>query len=504
VIRFYLDTDDDFDVAHGLDISEEIISWESRRAADGISRAETDGILAATVRRGRALASWWRAGRLLEARVDDDVFFRGFLLDAIGAGDGQTRIRAATWLQHLSWRGRTPGVVGLSAIDALRSVVNAAADGFPGASRPSAALIEQTFAERRPRRLYWGATDRPLFWGDASKPLYWRYAPDEFTGVYEYLRLGDTDVLGDRTLFGPPPPAVAGESAAVVDRLTAVEYSIENYEYGLYRDEVAVLAAGEIGWVFSGGEDDIAFIGRAKSAAPPGEPMAVSQAVYGRYAYAWQVGEDAVGQVVGRQPDVQESRGVIYRQENVIAAPGVSSWNVSVRDRGRPVEVAGDLRVDFPMISGVSIGASAAFGDLLIQVFNNSGGSMTIDWIEVSGTSRVYQGGLYGSAVTGRYGGRSVELRGVFGGAAGLSAALDYWSAVLGPGGLELRSVTLDGRRFRDAWRGELGGLLRADALAREGMDGGPDLYWIVGVRGSGAPEVLTITYDLMRYEEGS
>lgn len=504
MIRFYLDTDDDFEVGHGLDISEEIIDWESRRRADRISRAETDGMLGFKVRRGRASPDWWRVGRLIEARVDDFVFFRGFVLDAASIGKGMTRVRALTWLQYLRWRGRTPAVVGLAVIDAVREVINAAADGFPGASHPSARLIEQVFGGIRPRRLYWRLSDAPLYWRTRDNPLYWRVGPAPEPDAYHYGRVGLTDTVGDTTLVGPPQPAVAGASSGIVDRLTAVEYAIENFEYGLYEDEIAALAAGELGWIFSGGGNDIDSVGRVASAAPAGRPMPVTTAIYGRYGYEWQVAADAVGQVVGRQPDVQESQGLLYRQENVAAPAGVSSWNVALRDRGRPAEATDDLTADWPMTDGVSVGVSAAFGDLLIEVFNETGAPVVIDWIEVSGTSRVYQGGVYDSRVTGRFGGLSVALRAVFGGAAGLTEALDYWSAVLGEGGIELASVTLDGRRFASAWSGQIGGLLDSDALRREGIRDGATRYWIVGVRGRGEPKAIEVTYELMRYEAGS
>lgn len=504
MLRFYLDSDDDFDVVHGLDISEEIISWETDRRADRVSRAESHGSLELVLRRGRSLASWWREGRLIEGRVGDLVFFRGFVLDAVGIGNGQTRIRALTWLQHLRWRGRNSDVVGLSVIDALRAVVDEAANGCPGPARPSAALIEAVFGVTRPRRLYWRGTDRPLYWGSLDKPLYWRIGPGPDPSTYHYGLVGDTDVVRGTTVVGPPVPEVVGQSEALVDRFTAIEYQLENYEYGLYEDEVAVLASGEIGWIFSGGHPDIVCIGRSVSAAPSGAPFEVSEAIYGRYGYEWQVAEGAIGQVVGRQPDIQETSGLLYRQENVSCPVGVSSWNVVLSNRGRPTEAAGDLIAEWPMMDGLSVGVSASFGDLLIEVFNDTGAAVVLEYIEVSGDSRVYQGGAYDSRVSGRYGGRSVELRGVFGGAAGLAAALDYWGAVLAPSGLEVRSVTLDGRRFAQAWGGQIGDLLRTDALQREGLAGDLSSYWIVGVRGRGDAAEVNVTYELMRYVEAS
>ena len=500
MIRFYLDTDDDFDVLQGLDITEEIVSWETRRAADEISRAETDGLLIATLRRGRALPGWWRVGRLIEGRVGDFVFFRGFMQQAVGLGNGMVQVRALTWLRYMRWRGRTPMVVGLEVIDAIREVVRAAADGLPGADRPSAALIESVFGETRPRRLHWRGTDRPVYWRSADDPVYWRVGPAPDPDTYHYGRVGDTDTVGDTTLVGPPLPLVIGESVGVVDRLSAVEYAIENYEYGLYEDEISVLAASEIGWVFSGGGSDIVCVGRAKSIAPPDAAFEVTAAIYGRYDYAWHVGQDAIGQVVGRRPDVQLTSGVVYRQDNVIAPPGVSSWHVAVRDRGRPAEATGVLVADWPMIDDVSVKASALAGEVLIEVFNNTGADVVLDWIEVSGNMRVYQGGVYESRVSGRYGGRSIELGGVFGGAAGLAYSLNYWATVVAGGGAELASVTLDGRRFGSAWLGQIGGLLEADALGRQGVTDGPDTYWITGIRGRGEAAAVEITYELMRY----
>ena len=503
MIRWFLDLDDDFDVSAGLDISDEVLDWSTDRAADGISRAETRGILRMSLRRGRSLLGWWREGRLIEGRVGDFVFFRGFVRDAVGAGNGGTRVRALTWLRYMAWRGRTPDVVGLGTVDALRAVVEAAAAGLPGARIPSPAVVEHLHDDFVGRRLYWRGTDRPLYWRDISKPLYWRHGPIG-GGRFSYGRVGDTDTISDRLLVGPPPPAVVGESVAVVDRLTAVEYNIENYEYGRYIDEIAVLAGGERGWIFSGGANDIDCVGRAGSAVPAGTIFEASGAVFGRYEYAWGVGDGAIAQVIGRLPDVQESEGVLYRQENVFAPVGVSSWRVPVRDRGRPAEATGVLTADWPMSDGISVGASALAGDILVQVFNNSGADARLDWIEVSGMSRVYQGGAYGDVVTGRYGGESVELQGVFGGAAGLEAALDYWSVVLAEGGPELSSITLDGRRFEAAWGGQIGDLLRSDALQREGVVDGATDYWIVGVRGAGRPEAISVTYELMRYVDGS
>ena len=122
----------------------------------------------------------------------------------------------------------------------------------------------------------------------------------------------------------------------------------------------------------------------------------------------------------------------------------------------------------------------------------------------MSGRSRVYQGGEYGEVSTGRYGGRVVELPGVFGGSSGLTEALDYWAAVGSLGGLELRSVTLDGRRFAGAWGGQLGGILRSDALTRQGSTDGPELYWITGIVGEATPLATRVTYELMRYVDGS
>jgi hypothetical protein len=504
MIRFYLDSDDDFDVEHGLDITDEIISWETQRAADRISRAETEGNLVAVLRRGRATASWWRVGRLLEARVDDFVFFRGFLLDATGTGNGKTRIRALTWIQHLHWRGRNAMVVGLNVIDAVREVINAAANGLPGATHPSARLIESIFGETRPRRLFWRLSDAPLFWRTPQNPLYWRVGPAPDPDAYHYGRVGARDVVGNLTLAGPPQPAVAGTSNAVVDRLTAIEYAIENYEFGLFHDELAALAGGERGWLFSGSSNDIDCLGRANSASPTEDPMTITTEIYGRYAYAWSLGNDAIGQIIGREPDVQESEGILYRQDNVRVAEGVSSWTVPLRNRGRPAEASGDFTINWPMKDGLSVNASAAFGDLLIEVFNETGGATSIDWIEVSGTARVYQGGIYQTQTTGRYGGRSIELSAVFGGSDELISALDYWTSILGVEGVELASVTLDGRRFASAWLGQIGGLADIDALQREGLSEGPTRYWIVGVHAHGDPKILEIRYDLMRYARGN
>lgn len=502
MIRFFLDTDDDFDVSAGLDISEEILNWSTVRQADRIHRAETEGMLEATLRFGRSLPGWWREGRLIEGRVGDFVFFRGFILDAAGAGFGQTKIRAMTWAGYLAWRGSTPDVVGLTTIEALRTVFKAAAAGLPGALVPSGALIERIHDEVVGRRLYWRDTHKPLYWRSEDKPLYWRHGP--IVGVYAYGFVGDTDTVGNTLLVGPPRPAVVGDSAATVDRLTAVEYDIENYEYGRYLDEMQVLAAGERGWIFSGGGNDVDCLGRVESAAPSGAVFEVMQADFGRFEYEWHVGAGAIGQVAGRAPDLQPVTGVIYRQENVFVPAGVSSWRIALRDRGRPAEAVGGMAASWSEVGDLSVAASALAGDLLIEVFNNTGAGLTLGWIEVSGRLNVYQGGEYADRVSGRYGGSSVELRGVFGGAAGLSQALDYWGLVTAQGGPELRSVTLDGRRFSGAWGGQIGGLLRSDALAREGASDGATDYWIVGVRGAGAAQGVSVTYDLMRYVEGT
>lgn len=529
MIRFYLDTDDDFDVSYGLDITEEIEVWRTDRAVNRLSRAESQGHFQATLRHGRSLATWWREGRLIEGRVGDAVFFRGFITEAIGQGYGKTLIQARTWLQFMEWRGQTPNVVGLSALEALRSVVLEAAAGLPGAWRPSAALIERVFGGQRPDRLYWGGSDRPLFWRDRSRPFYWRRGPlsshslrwrasskplawrsadrvifwrsaPENVGVFSYGYVGDMDMVSENTLTGPPAPLVGGDAQSVVDRLSAVEYTIENFEYGRFIDEVSVLASIERGWLYSGGATDIAFIGRAASAAPAGAAMSVTRDLFGRYEYEWHVGENAIAQVVGRIPDVQIQDDVIYRQVDVFVVQGASSWRVSVRDRGRPAEVSGALNVIWSAASGISVAASPLAGDLLLEVFNNSGADARLDWIEVSGQLRVYQGGEYGDRVTGRYGGRSIELAGVAGGQAGLDAALDYWGVVGSLGGAEVRTVTLDGRRFERAWSGEIGALMRTDALEAEGIEGGADMYWIVGVRGRGNPASVTVEYELMRY----
>lgn len=498
MIRFFIDTDDDFDVGASLEITDEIEMWRSVRAVDRVSRAESEGEFEATLRHGRAVAAWWRVGRLLEGRVGAFVFFRGFITEVIGQGYGKTFLRARTWLQFMLWRGRTPDVVGLVAIEAVRSVVREASPGLPGARRPSAALVESLFGVNVGRRLYWRSGDRPLYWRSADKPLYWRHGPGGLT--YAYGHVGDTDTVGAGLLCGPPAPAVAGAAATVIDRLTAVEYAIENYEYGRLLDEIAVLASIERGWLYSGGGVDIAFVSGAESAAPAEAAKVVSRGIFGRYAYQWHVGENAIAQVVGRVPDVQLKSGVVYRLDDVALLPGVSSWRVPVRDSGRPAEVAGELVVEWSELDGVSAAASGAAGDLLLEVFNNTGAGVTLGWIEVSGSLRVYQGGEYGERVTGRYGGSSIELAGVGGGQAGLNAALGYWGTVGAQGGAEALSVTLDGRRFAEAWGGELGTLLRTDALEAEGIVGGPDMYWIVGVRGEGSPEALTVQYDLMRF----
>lgn len=497
MIRFYLDTDDDFDLASGLDFTEEVIGWDSRRRVDKVSRAETDGLLVLTIRRGRALATWWSVGRMLEGRVGDFVFFRGFMLDAVGLANGQTRARFMTWLGFLRWRGQTPDVVGLSVIDAVRAVLSRASAGLPGARRPSGAIIEHLHGETQGRRVYWRDTDRPVSKGSVNKPVYWRHGPSE--GAYSFCYVGETDMVGERLLVGPLPPQVEGESVAVVERLTSVEYNLENYEYGEFIDEIATLASGERGWIFSGGGHDVDCIGRDGSAAPDTPVMEVMGAVFGRFEYEWQIGEDAIGQVVGREPDVQVSTGVLYRQERAVVPAGVSSWRVVLRDRGRPAEATGDLTATWSAAEGVSVAASSVGGDLLLEVFNENAAQAVIDWIQVSGRSRVYQGGEYGEVSTGRYGGRSVELPGVFGGSDGLDAALDYWAAVGSQGGLELRTVTLDGR-LDGAWGGQLGGLLRSDALTRQGATGAPDRYWITGVLGEASPRGIRVTYELMRY----
>lgn len=502
MIRWFLDTDDDFDVSAGLDISEEILSWSTVRQADRVHRAETDGMLEATLRFGRAALSWWREGRLIEGRVGAFVFFRGFILDAVGAGFGQTKIRALTWAGYLAWRGSTPDVVGLTTIEALRAVFKAAAAGLPGARRPSGAIVESIHGVVVGRRLFWRDTHKPLYWRDSTRPLYWRYGP--IAGAYAYGYVGDTDTVGDTLLVGPPRPAVVGTSVATVDRLTAVEYAIENFEYGRYLDELQVLASGERGWIFSGGGNDVDCMGRSESAAPTGDVFLAMQSTFGRFEYEWHVGGGAIGQVAGRAPDLQPVVGVIYRQENVFIPAGVSSWRVVLRDRGRPAEAVGGMSASWPEVGDLSIAASALSGDLLIEVFNNTGAALRLGWIEVSGQLNVYQGGEYGDRVTGRYGGESVELRGVFGGSEGLGQALDYWGVVAAEGGPELRSVSLDGRRFAAAWGGQIGGLLRSDALAREGITGGATDYWIVGVRGRGEASGVTVTYDLMRYVDGS
>lgn len=502
MIRFYLDTDDDFDLASGLDFTEEVIAWDSRRRVDKVSRAEVDGLLSMTIRRGRALATWWRVGRMLEGRVGDFVFFRGFMLDAVGLANGKTRARFMTWLGFLRWRGQTPDVVGLSVIDAVRAVLSRASVGLPGARIPSGAVIEDIHDEVVGRRLYWRDTDAPLFWRGSDRPLYWRRGPT--VGVYSFCYVGETDTVGDRLLVGPLQPQVVGESVAVVGRLTSIEYNLENYEYGEFIDEIAALASGERGWIFSGGGNDVDCIGRDGSAAPDMPVFEVMGADFGRFEYEWQVGEDAIGQVVGREPDVQESSGVLYRQERVSAQAGLSSWRVALRDRGRPAEAAGELQAAWAQTEDVSVAVSSSGGDIQLEVFNATGGVAVIDWIEVTGRSRVYQGGEYGEVSTGRYGGRSVELPGVFGGSAGLTDALDYWVAVGARGGLELRSVTLDGRRFAGAWGGQLGGLLRSDALTREGAADGPQSYWITGIVGEATPQETRVRYELMRYVEGS
>ena len=71
-------------------------------------------------------------------------------------------------------------------------------------------------------------------------------------------------------------------------------------------------------------------------------------------------------------------------------------------------------------------------------------------------------------------------------------------------GGLELRSVTLDGRRYADAWSGQLDGVLRSDALTREGVTEEPERYWITGVLGDASPQGTRVSYELMRYVDGS
>jgi len=499
VIRFYLDTDDDFDVSVTLDITDEIVSWETSRAVDRFSRAESEGRAEFLLRRGRARASWWRVGRLIEGRAGEHVVFRGFIIEARGSAFGRVVVQARTWLQFMAWRGRTPDVVGLGASDGLRRIVSEAAAGLPGARVPSAAVLEAAHDLDPARRLFWISGDRPLEWVSSERPLYWITGPE--TGVtYAYGRVGDSDTVGDGLLVGPPQPEVVGDAATVIDRLTAVEYAIENYEYGRYLDELSVLASIERGFLYSGGESDIAFQARAESAAPSGAAMEVTGARFGRYEYEWRVGSAAAAQFVGRLPDVQASEGLIYRQEDLIAPPGASSWRVVVRDRGRPAEATGALVVEMAQTAGVSALASSVAGDLLLEVFNSTGAAAQVDWLEVTGNLRVYQGGAYGDRVTGRYGGASVELVGVGGGEAGLNDALEYWSVVGAEGGPEVATVRLDGRRYADVWGGELGGLLRTDALDREGITGGAELYWIVGARGLGDPATVTVEYELMRY----
>lgn len=495
MIRWYLDTDDDFDVSAGLDITSEIISWRTRRAVHPIDRHEIAGRLEATIRRGRANLNWWREGRLIEGRVHDCVFFRGYLRSADGVGYGETAIEALSWLQFLFWRGENPQVVGESVIDALRRVLDAAAAGLPGARQPSGTVIEAAQGAIVGRRLYWRFSDQPLSWRLPARPLYWRRGPAPVD--YQYGRVGDTDTVGEGLLVGPALPAVDGSSTSIVNRLTAVEYSIENHEYGRYIDEIAVLASGERGWIFSGSAPDIRCLGRVESETPASAPLLVMSADYGRYAYTWRIASNAVSQVVGREADVQQSTGVIYRQENITVPAGVSSWRVPLRNRGRPAEATGVLIAAWADQSDINVAASALGGDLLLEVFNNTGSSTRIEWIEVSGNTRVYQGGAYEDRVTGRYGGDSVELRGVFD---GVDNAVAYWGQVLSASGPELSSVTLDGRRFPAAWAGELGHLLRSDALAREGLQDGPTDYWIIGILGEGTPEAVTVTYNLMRY----